>query len=39
MLEMFQDHIARGVTRMVWTAAVLRRGNKWKYYHIITFPG
>jgi len=28
MPEMVQDHIASGVTRVVWTAAVLRCGKQ-----------
>ena len=39
MLQMVQDRIATGVTRVVSTAAVLRCGNKWKNYHISTSPG
>jgi len=37
ILEMVHDHAATGVTRVVWTAAVLQCGEKWKNYHIITF--
>ena len=39
MLEMVQDRIATGVTRVVLMAVVLRLESKWKNYQIITFPG
>jgi hypothetical protein len=39
MVEMVNDRIAAGEATVVSTAAVLRCGNKWKNYHIITFPG
>jgi hypothetical protein len=39
MGEMVHDRIAAGETTVVSTAAVLRCGNKWKNYHIKTFPG
>jgi len=38
MLEMVQDQVATGVTRVVWRLLYCDVKTKWKNYHIVTFP-